>query len=98
MADAARGIMLPRVLLVFLVAHLEMKETRGFSDHLNIANYRRHLGAGRGATFSMPPFASSNTSIFNGALIRSLHPLLLYEGDHIVLIHCQRRGFPTMSA
>lgn len=84
MADAVRGITLPGIFLVFLVAHLEMKEARGFTDHLNIANYRRHLSAGRGATFSTPAFASSNTSIFNGALIHWLH--------HIVLIHCHRRG------
>lgn len=58
---------LPQILLLLIVVHIEMKETHGIFAHMNIPNYGRHLSAGKGATLPNPAFATSNTSIFNGA-------------------------------
>ena len=74
MAAFSRVFTLSRMLIVLLVVHLEMKCAHGLWDHLNALNYRRHLGVGGGATYSLPAFTSSNTSIFNGAFIRWIGP------------------------
>ena len=77
-----------QILLLLIVVHIVMKETHGIFTHMNIPNYWRHLSAGKGATFPIPAFAPSNTSIFNGALTHcpSLHPLpLLYAKNRVLL-------------
>ena len=77
MAAIARAITLSRMLFVLLVLHLEMKDAQGMFDHLNAANYRRHFGVGRGAPFTFPAFASTNTSIFNGSFIHCLEHFIV---------------------